>query len=349
MLFVYYDLGIFATNAVAFGCVLKTDRLFSNHHAYRNGPPMLIVDRKNKLKTRLLGLVFFLASGYCGTALLLHSDGGVGASVLGYLLIFISTIVLVSSLKFKDRLEFDGQSVRARRLWLRTWEAFDLQQLVEATLRFSRGAAGAPPQPGSALLRFGAGRVLFISDDFLPQALPIVAAGCRTRDTGLNFPLKLGRAQLMAFIHFVDDPRLGYSAGYFIDRQPMPVNVTLYIYDNGRKDIPEGSDSSDAVEEFDRACAELEQISRLGRSFGEIKSESRTMLNHATAGDIRVASYEFEHSGKRLLSRLYLTGWHGRFFKIRSTAEIDAASLDAEIDALLADLAAEWKTPAKKS
>jgi len=132
------------------------------------------------------------------------------------------------------------------------------------------------------------------------------------------------------------DRRLGRSFGF----GASGISLTIYVYDFGLRDIPDGPDSVPACEQFERAKTEIEQ----GGNYENVvlrRQVTRRMSDTAAAPLAREALYEFDRNGIHAVSLLWVTAADGYFVKLRLSLrqevvdELDDAR--AQILATLAD------------
>jgi len=131
---------------------------------------------------------------------------------------------------------------------------------------------------------------------------------------------------------------LGYSVNY---ESPTGGRVTVYVYNGGRKTIPNLL-TGVVAEEMDRAKSDIKAAVDAGayESAKLIKSEPITV--GGTTGNLKVlyTRYDLAARGNKLHSEIYLFPYQNYFVKIRATRakanekSPDFAALLSEIDAL---------------
>lgn len=138
--------------------------------------------------------------------------------------------------------------------------------------------------------------------------------------------------------------RLGYSLGY----DTPGLTVTVYVYNNGRKEIPAGA-KSDAVKEEMKATVDTLELARkqgLYKSVKEVGEEETVTLGtgkDAPAALRRKFELEQPKLGTRL-SETYLTGYKDHFVKLRvSYNPEDKAEAEKKLATLLDALGAALK------
>ncbi len=130
-------------------------------------------------------------------------------------------------------------------------------------------------------------------------------------------PSKLRLAQNLGPLRYAgenrySDRRLGTSFGY----NTSGISLTIYVYDYGVRDIPDGPDSVAACEQFESAKREIEH----GGNYQNVvlrHEVSRRMQDAAGAPMAREALYEFDRNGVHAISMLWLTAADGYFVKLR--------------------------------
>lgn len=141
------------------------------------------------------------------------------------------------------------------------------------------------------------------------------------------------------------DQRLGRSFGF----GASGISLTIYVYDFGLRDLPDGPDSLAACEQFERAKHEIE----LGGNYQNVvlrREVTRRMRDTADAPLAREAMYEFDRNGIHATSILWLTVADGYFVKLRLSLRSEVADeLDdarAQIlDTMAATLTARPRRP----
>jgi hypothetical protein len=116
------------------------------------------------------------------------------------------------------------------------------------------------------------------------------------------------------------DRRLGRSFGF----GASGISLTIYVYDYGLRDIPDGPDSVPACEQFERAKAEIES----GGNYQNVvlrRQVTRRMRDTADAPLAREALYEFDRNGVHAVSLLWVTAADGYFVKLRLSLRDEVA------------------------
>jgi hypothetical protein len=131
------------------------------------------------------------------------------------------------------------------------------------------------------------------------------------------------------------DRRLGRSFGY----NASGISLSIYVYDYGVEEIPDGADSVPICEQFESAKLEIEN----GGNYENVslKSEvSRPLAEHDDSPVAREAVYEFDRHGVHAVSVLWLTAVDGYFLKLRLSLRSEVADeLDEARTQILAAMA----------
>ena len=131
------------------------------------------------------------------------------------------------------------------------------------------------------------------------------------------------------------DRRLGRSFGF----GASGISLTIYVYDFGLRDIPDGPDSVATCEQFERAKQEIQE----GGNYQNVvlrREVTRRLSDVANAPLAREAQYEFDRNGIHAVSVLWVTAADGYFVKLRlSLREEVADELEEARMQILATLA----------
>ena len=114
---------------------------------------------------------------------------------------------------------------------------------------------------------------------------------------------------------------LGYALGY----NAPGLTVTVYVYNAGRKTIPDGAKSDAVAEEMKGTVKALEDARKAGyyTSVKEVGKEETVALGKGKAAPAalrRTFEVESDKTGARL-SETYLTGYKDHFVKLRVSFE----------------------------
>ena len=130
----------------------------------------------------------------------------------------------------------------------------------------------------------------------------------------LVFPKRIGPMALVGEPHKYDDPRLGVSYQY----GGQGLSLTVYIYDTGQADLPDGADTIPSCQEFETAKQGVEQSYQKV----ELKSQYLARLNPPDATpQVREALYEYEREGKPSISYIWVTTVAKHFVKLRMSMD----------------------------
>lgn len=116
------------------------------------------------------------------------------------------------------------------------------------------------------------------------------------------------------------DRRLGRSFGF----GTSGVSLTVYVYDYGLHDVPDGPNSVAACEQFEKAKREIET----GGNYQNVtlrREVTRPLGDTAQAPLAREALYELDRNGIHALSALWLTAADGYFVKLRLSMRQEVA------------------------
>ena len=132
------------------------------------------------------------------------------------------------------------------------------------------------------------------------------------------------------------DRRLGRSFGYGVSG----ISLTIYVYDYGLTDIPDGPDSVPACEQFERAKHEIAYGGNYQNVVLREQSTRRMRVGGAVAPLVREAHYELDRNGIHAVSILWLTAADGYFVKLRLSLRGEVADeLNDARDQILVELA----------
>jgi hypothetical protein len=140
-----------------------------------------------------------------------------------------------------------------------------------------------------------------------------------------------------------DQKELGYSVSY----QSKMCNFTLFVYDLGQKDIPNGKDNKPVQGQLERSINDLKTLEKSG-TFQNVQSMKGELPLPKSARDtFAMAGFTFDIEGKGCKSYILLVGRDNHFIKVRLTQYVvDGKTNDAEVEAFLNALVkALTKTP----
>jgi hypothetical protein len=147
-----------------------------------------------------------------------------------------------------------------------------------------------------------------------------------------ELPERIGPMRFDGQAHKYDDPRLGSSYQYM----GGGLSLTVYVYDLGATDIPDGGDTRIACEAFEGAKSD---VMHAGYQDTLLKSQQLARLDpDAVAPVAREAVFEFTRSGSPTVSYLWVTGAAKQFVKLRFS--VNAKYRDELVEARRAVLTA---------
>jgi hypothetical protein len=152
------------------------------------------------------------------------------------------------------------------------------------------------------------------------QAAPLSDNTVRLAPSQLKLPQNIGPLRYTGENRF-RDRRLGRSFGF----NASGISLSIYVYDYGVRDVPDGADSVPLCEQYESAKQEIER----GGNYENVtlKAEvSRRLLPGSDDSPIaREALYEFDRRGVHALSALWLTAIDGYFVKLRLSLRSEVA------------------------
>jgi len=146
----------------------------------------------------------------------------------------------------------------------------------------------------------------------------------RLLPTPLELPRRIGPLAFDGAPHKFEQPALGYAYQYL----GRSLSLTIYVYDLGVADIPDGGDTNVTCEQFEQAKYD---VTRAGYANTVLKSEQLVRL--APPDDAllaREALFEFEREGHPTISYLWLTGVAKNFVKLRFSLDSNLRDETAE-------------------
>ena len=143
---------------------------------------------------------------------------------------------------------------------------------------------------------------------------------------------RIGPMKLEGEPHKYQDPRLGQSYQYY----GGGLSLTVYVFDAGFTDVPDGGDSIPTCQAFEAAKQDL---AHAGYANVTLKSEQLARLDGAADFPLmREALYEYVREGHPTLSYVWITGAAKQFVKLRFS--VDPKLRDELLDARRAILEA---------
>jgi hypothetical protein len=156
---------------------------------------------------------------------------------------------------------------------------------------------------------------------------PAAAAGepLKLGPTRLELPPRIGPLVTDGVAHGFGDPRLGVGYQYNGDG----LALTLYVYDGGIPDIPDGGDTIASCQQFEQAKSEIQ-----GAGYSNVSLKSQQLVRLAPpepAPVAREAVLELTRNGHEVISYLWVTAFDRNFIKLRFS--LDAALRDEMAEA----------------
>jgi hypothetical protein len=171
------------------------------------------------------------------------------------------------------------------------------------------------------------------------RAAPLGDNTVRLAPSQLKLPQNIGPLRFNG-VNRYSDRRLGRSYGY----NASGISLSIYVYDYGIRNLPDGPDSVPLCEQYQAAKGEIER----GGNYENVvfRGESSRSLRDAEGSPVaREAVYEFERHGVHAISVLWLVAFDGHFFKLRlslrSELADELAEARTEILAAMADSIAD--------
>jgi hypothetical protein len=183
-------------------------------------------------------------------------------------------------------------------------------------------------------MRAGVRRCLLL----LLAAGSVVVRGAALSDNTLRLlPSKFRLVQNIGPLRYsgenrYSDRRLGRSFGF----GTSGISLTIYVYDYGLSNLPDGPDSVAACEQYEKAKVEIEG----GGNYQNVKLRrevTRQLGDTAQAPLAREALYELDRNGIHAVSALWLTVADGYFVKLRLSMRQEVADEFDEARASILD------------
>src|SRR6476659_6490868 len=126
-----------------------------------------------------------------------------------------------------------------------------------------------------------------------------------------ELPDRIGPMRFDGQSHKYDDSRLGASYQYF----GGGLSLTVYVYDLGAENIPDGGDTRLACEAFEGAKGD---VMHAGYQNVVLKSQQLARLDPTAESPVaREAVFEYTRSNRPTVSYLWVTGASKEFVKLR--------------------------------
>jgi hypothetical protein len=150
--------------------------------------------------------------------------------------------------------------------------------------------------------------------------------------TPIELPGRIGPLLHEGEPHEFDQPQLGVSYKY----NGNGLALTIYVYDLGVENIPDGGDTNITCQVFEQSKAEI-----AGAGYAGLVLKNEQLVKVTPDADsplVREAAFEFVLEGRPAISYLWITGVAKHFIKLRFS--LDASMRDETADARAAVLTA---------
>jgi hypothetical protein len=151
------------------------------------------------------------------------------------------------------------------------------------------------------------------------QAAALSDNTVRLAPSQLKLPQNIGPLRYNG-VNRYSDRRLGRSYGF----NASGISLSIYVYDHGIRNIPDGADSVPLCEQYESAKSEIER----GGNYENVKFRgemSRGLTSAAGSPVVREAVYEFDRHGVHAVSVLWLMAVDGHFLKLRLSLRAELA------------------------
>jgi hypothetical protein len=192
---------------------------------------------------------------------------------------------------------------------------------------FELGASSAAQATIFILLAFALNQDVGAANPIkVPESIEdATAIALHDTETGFAFK-KWYSAFFFQSHHTYEDARLGYSLAY---ASPAGTSISVYVYDYGHDQIPNGVDGPKIVAQLNTAVEGLVKSNR----YANVAAQQRPTLSTHFAQ----AFHELELSNSiQVKSYTLLRGQNGRYVKIRATGNSEAMEL--RVASFLAEL-----------
>jgi hypothetical protein len=164
----------------------------------------------------------------------------------------------------------------------------------------------------------------------------------RDEKTGLEYTDVPGFERLD--VHRFEQAGLGYSIDY---RAAGGVRVSLYVFDFGLKEIPDGPFSPVARQVFDQAKGDIRRAKEQGiyQDAVELSNEVVLLGDDAEGPLLRKATFQLRRNDADHVSYIYVTGHKNHFFKVRVTLPADDQAAHEKLAARLLTRVGEMLKP----
>lgn len=155
-------------------------------------------------------------------------------------------------------------------------------------------------------------------------ATPLSDNTVRLAPSQLRLPQNIGPLRYNSQRKF-SDRRMGRSYLY----SASGISLSIYVYDYGMANLPEGPDNIPVCEQYESAKREIES----GGNYENVRLHSEYRRRMSEAEDspwLREAQYEFDRNGLHAVSVLWMASIDGHFFKFRLSLRSEVAEELAE-------------------
>jgi hypothetical protein len=138
--------------------------------------------------------------------------------------------------------------------------------------------------------------------------------------TPLELPARIGPMRIQGEPYHYQPASLGVSYQYV----GSGLSLTVYVYDEGVADLPDGGDTVPNCYQFEQAKYDVQHA-----GYGDVKLVSERLVRLAPPDDAplaREASFEFVRDGRPTISYLWITGFAKNFVKLRFSLDADLRS-----------------------
>jgi|ERR1051326_2569381 hypothetical protein len=159
------------------------------------------------------------------------------------------------------------------------------------------------------------------------------------KEIGITLPKSIANIKYQVREDY-DDKKLGYMIGY----KNAKCNISLFVYDAGNKEIPNGKDGELVAKEFKQALADIKSAEKKGLIKNLQVMEDELPLPKTVRSSFATAGMTFDIDGGGCKSYVLLLGRSDRFFKLRITQfVVNEKTNDDEVNAFLEKIVEQLK------
>lgn len=164
----------------------------------------------------------------------------------------------------------------------------------------------------------------------------------RDGKTGLEFRDIEGLKRLDVYRY--DQPELGYAVDY---ESPQGMRISIYVYDLGVADIPDGAFSDVVKQQFEQAKGDIRRARDQGKyqDADEILNEVVVLGDSESSPKMRRSRFNLRRDDRAWISHVYLTGYKKNFVKIRCSYPADHEAVSEKLFAKLLAKLGEMLAP----